>query len=73
MNYRAAIMRRLLEAEGTEVPLPELMRVIDFKRVTSYITNLRKDYGATITTRTQEINGQRHTWYRLVDKGTWHE
>jgi hypothetical protein len=61
-TQRGRILRRLIDARGAWVPLPEIMacaaqynaRVLELRRV-----------GFRIENRIEHIDGERHSWFRL--------
>lgn len=62
-SQRGRILRLLIEARGREVPLPEIAACAC--QYGARIFSLRK-MGFVIENRTQEIDGVRHSWFRLV-------
>jgi hypothetical protein len=56
------ILRRLLDAHGEWVPLPEIMA--HAAQYNARIFSLRRA-GHNIENRTQEVDGQCRSWYRL--------
>lgn len=61
------ILRLLLDAHGSWVALPEIMACA--AQYNARIFSLRRA-GHNIENRTQEVNGECHSWYRLVDSPT---
>jgi len=59
----AAILGRLIQAHGAEVPLHEILPLA--AQYNSRIWSLRK-MGFVILNRTEERDGVRHSWFRLV-------
>ena len=59
----AAILGRLIEAHGAEVPLCEILPLA--AQYNSRIWSLRK-LGFKIVNRTEEVDGVRRSWFRLV-------
>jgi hypothetical protein len=59
----AAILGRLDEAHGAEVPLHEILPLA--AQYNARIWSLRK-MGFKIVNRTQEVDGVRYSWFRLV-------
>jgi hypothetical protein len=59
----SAILRRLIEARGAEVPLCEISSLAT--QYNSRIWSLRK-MGFVILNRTEERDGVRHSWFRLL-------
>jgi hypothetical protein len=66
-SQRARILRLLIEARGREVPLPEIAACAC--QYGARIFSLRK-MGFVIENRTQEIDGVRHSFFRLVSSPT---
>jgi len=65
-THRGRILGRLQEANGAEVPAPELARIGGLQFQTR-IYELRHDYGLQIGNRTErDDSGQVHSFYRLV-------
>lgn len=62
-SQRARILRLLIEARGTEVPLPEIAECAC--QYGARIFELRK-LGFVILNRTEDIDGSRRSWFRLV-------
>jgi hypothetical protein len=62
-SQRARILRLLIEARGREVPLPEIAACAC--QYGARIYSLRK-MGFVILNRTEEREGVRHSWFRLV-------
>lgn len=56
----------LAERAGSWVPLPELLR-LGVAQYNARILELRRQ-GITIENRTAVVNGQRHSWFRLVPR-----
>jgi hypothetical protein len=68
-TQRSAILRLLTDARGSWVPLPEILKCA--AQYSARIHELRRELasrGLEIQNRTQRINGQRHSWFRLVQK-----
>jgi hypothetical protein len=63
-TQRAAILRLLIEARGAWVPLPEIMACA--AQYNARILELRRDGFNIPKPRVEIINGQKHTWYRLL-------
>ena len=61
----AAVLRLLIDAHGSWVPLPELL-ALGIAQYNARILELRR-LGFAIENRTQRINGARHSWFRLVN------
>src|SRR5689334_120011 len=60
------ILQRLEDARGGEVPAPEIARVGGLQWQTR-ISELRHKFGFRIPPpRSEMVNGEEHTWYRLV-------
>jgi hypothetical protein len=62
-TQRGRILNLLRSANGAWVPLPEIMRCA--AQYNTRILELRRS-GLTIENRTEEINGVKHSWYRLI-------
>jgi hypothetical protein len=62
-SQRARILRLLIEARGTEVPLPEIAECAC--QYGARIFELRR-LGFVILNRIEEIDGSRRSWFRLV-------
>ena len=62
-TQRARILRVLIEARGAWVPLPQIMTCA--AQYNARIFELRR-LGFKIENRTGEIDGARHSWFRLV-------
>jgi hypothetical protein len=62
-TQRARILRLLIEARGREVPLYEILPLA--AQYNARIWSLRK-MGFKIENRTEERDGVRHSWFRLV-------
>lgn len=60
----AAILRLLLEARGAWVPLPEIMACA--AQYNARLWTLRHQMGFNIENRTENVDGVRHSWFRLV-------
>jgi hypothetical protein len=63
-TQRAAILRLLIEARGAWVPLPEIMACA--AQYNARILELRRAGFNIPKPRIETINGQKHTWYRLL-------
>jgi hypothetical protein len=63
-TQRARILRLLIEACGAWVPLPEIMACA--AQYNARILELRRDGFNIPKPRVEVINGQKHTWYRLL-------
>jgi hypothetical protein len=59
---RAKILELLISAHGTWVPLPKITDCA--AQYNARIFELRR-LGFKITNRMQEVNGSRHSWFRL--------
>jgi hypothetical protein len=62
-SQRARILRLLMEARGGWVPSPEIAACA--QQYNSRLFDLRR-LGFRIENRTEEIDGARHSWFRLV-------
>jgi hypothetical protein len=62
-SQRARILRLLIEARGREVPLPEISSLA--AQYNARLFELRR-LGFKILNRTEEREGVRHSWFRLV-------
>ena len=62
-TQRARILRLLIEAKGGWVPLPEIAECA--AQYNARIFELRR-LNFPIENRTKEINGVRHSWFRLA-------
>jgi len=65
------ILRRLIEANGAEVSMPELARIgaghdYGFCIVHSRIAGLRKCGHNIAPARTEKVDGQVHSYYRII-------
>lgn len=65
-TQRSRILRLLIAARGSWVPLPEIMACA--AQYNARIFELRKKFN--IENRTETIDGQRHSWFRLIPSGT---
>ena len=63
-NQTERILRLLLDARGAWVGLPEIMKCA--AQYNARIYSLRRA-GCNIENCTQEVNGVKHSWYRLID------
>lgn len=63
-TQRARILRLLVDARGGWVPLPELL-ALGIAQYNARVWELRR-LGFTIENRTETMDGQRHSWFRLV-------
>lgn len=61
-NQRQRILELLTDARGAWVPLPEIARCA--AQYNARIFELRRQ-GFTITNRTADVGGERHSWFRL--------
>ncbi len=61
----AAILRLLIDAHGSWVPLPEILK-LGIAQYNARILELRR-LGFTIENKTQGVNGARHSWFRLLN------
>jgi Helix-turn-helix domain len=64
-GQRARLLALLDEARGGWVPLPEIL-ALGIAQYNARIFELRR-LGFSIENRTEEIDGVRHSWFRLVD------
>ena len=63
-TQRARILRLLIDARGAWVPLPEIMACA--AQYNARILELRRAGFNIPKPRVETINGQKHTWYRLL-------
>jgi hypothetical protein len=63
-TQRARILRLLIEARGAWVPLPEIMACA--AQYNARILELRRAGFNIPKPRIETVNGQKHTWYRLL-------
>ena len=63
-TQRAAILRLLLDAKGSWVPLPEIL-ALGIAQYGARIHELRR-MGFSIENKTERIAGARHPWFRLL-------
>lgn len=63
-SQRAAILRLLLDARGSWVALPEIL-ALGIAQYGARILELRRQ-GFTIENRTEHVDGERHSWFRLI-------
>lgn len=66
-TQRARILRLLLDAHGAWVPLPEIMACA--AQYNARILELRR-LGFSVENRTENVDGSRHSWFRLVASPT---
>jgi hypothetical protein len=64
-TQRSEILRLLLDARGSWVPLPEIL-ALGIAQYGARILELRR-LGFTIENRTERLSGQRRSWFRLVE------
>jgi len=62
-TQRGAILQVLTAARGAWVPLPEIMKLA--AQYNARIFELRRQ-GFKIDNRHQDVDGQRHSWFRLA-------
>jgi hypothetical protein len=60
----AALLRLLIDAHGSWVPLPEIL-ALGIAQYNARILELRRR-GFAIENKTERVNGARHSWFRLV-------
>jgi|ERR1039458_984177 hypothetical protein len=65
-SQRARILGRLIAAHGAEVPLSEISSLA--AQYNARIWSLRK-MGFKIVNRTEEVDGVRRSWFRLIPAG----
>ena len=65
-TQRSRILELLVAAHGEWVPLPQIL-ALRISQVGARILELRRS-GFNIENRTEIIDGQRHSWYRLITK-----
>src|SRR6266404_6239491 len=63
-TQRARILRLLIDARGAWVPLPEIMSYA--AQYNARILELRRAGFNIPKPRVEVVNGQKHTWYRLL-------
>lgn len=63
-SQRAAILRLLLDAHGTWVPLPAILE-LGIAQYGARILELRRT-GFSIENKIERLNRVRHSWFRLV-------
>jgi hypothetical protein len=66
-TQRAEILAKLINARGARVPLPEIFACA--AQYGSRIFELRK-MGFRILNERERVNGQLHTWFRLISGPT---
>ncbi len=64
-SQAAAVLRLLICARGSWVPLPEILK-LGVAQYNARILELRR-LGFTIENRTERVNGARHSWFRLLN------
>ncbi len=64
-SQSAALLRLLIDAHGSWVPLPEIL-ALAIAQYGARIHELRR-LGFNIENRTERVNGARHSWFRLVN------
>jgi hypothetical protein len=62
-TQRAQILRILVDAKGDWVPLPKIMACA--AQYNARVLELRR-LGFAIENRTEHVDGERHSWFRLV-------
>jgi hypothetical protein len=65
-TQRDRILSVLIQARGAWVPLTEILPIA--AQYGARIFELRKKLNFNIENRTQEVNGVRHSWFRLVPR-----
>jgi hypothetical protein len=63
-TQRAAILRLLIDARGSWVPLPEIL-ALGIAQYNARLWELRR-LGFVIENKSESLDGARHSWYRLV-------
>ena len=63
-NQRGRILRILIDAHGAWVSLPEIL-ALGIAQYGARILELRRQ-GFIIENRTEHVDGERHSWFRLV-------
>ena len=63
-TQHSRILRLLIDARGQWVPLPQILE-LRISQFGARILELRRA-GFDIENRTEQIDGARHSWYRLV-------
>jgi hypothetical protein len=66
-TQRGKILEKLINARGHRVPLPELISVA--AQYNSRVLELRR-LGFKIVNEREQVNGQTHTWFRLISGPT---
>jgi Helix-turn-helix domain len=67
-TQRGEILRLLLDAQGSWVPLPDVL-ALGIAQYNARIYELRR-LGFDIENRTERVGGERHSWFRLVSSPT---
>ena len=68
-TQRAHILRLLIAARGDWVSLPEIMACA--AQYNARILELRRMGFNIPKPRMETVNGERHTWYRLLASSSW--
>jgi len=63
-SQAAAVLRLLLAARGSWVPLPEILK-LGVAQYNARVLELRR-MGFLIENKTEWVNGARHSWFRLA-------
>jgi hypothetical protein len=63
-SQSAALLRLLIDAHGSWVPLPQILK-LGIAQYNARILELRR-LGLVIENKTERVNGARHSWFRLV-------
>ncbi len=64
-SQRAAVLRLLIDAHGSWVPLPQIL-ALGIAQYNARILELRR-LGFVIENKTERVNDARHSWFRLVN------
>lgn len=64
-SQAAALLRLLIEAHESWVPLPEILK-LGIAQYNARIHTLRR-IGFNIENRTSRVNGAKHSWFRLLN------
>lgn len=64
-TQRAALLRLLIDAHGSWVPLPQIL-ALGIAQYNARILELRR-LGFVIENKTERINGARRSWFRIVN------
>jgi hypothetical protein len=67
-TQRARILRLLIDAHGSWVPLPKIL-ALGIAQYNARLWELRR-LGFVIENKSESVDGTRHSWYRLVSSPT---